>query len=391
VVSQALEMARRLKYRLARNTVLKGRLMKTGVLLAIGLSIGVAVGLANVGDCAGAAAVQDAGDAKPQSGAPESGGIGQSNGTAQAAGTVQVDSRLPEYHQQSGEVSGYIKAIGSDTMVNLMLLWSDGFKHFYPDVKAEVEGKGSSTAPPALINGTANFGPMSRDWEASEIDDFEKKFGYKPTSLFTSIDMLAVYVNKDCPLDSLTLEQVDAIFSSTRRGGHDKDIARWGDLGLKGEWADKPISLYGRNSASGTYRYFKEHALFGGDFKPSVAEQPGSSAVVNSISNDRFGIGYSGIGYKTPNVKALSLDSGKGLVPAVPENAYNGKYPMVRPLWLSINYNAASPLDPLRREFVVYIFSQQGQREVIKDGNLPVTAAMAEKQLTKVGLGSKGK
>ncbi|HTQ38463.1 MAG TPA: phosphate ABC transporter substrate-binding protein [Pirellulales bacterium] len=306
-------------------------------------------------------------------------------------GAVQVDSHLPAYQQQSGEVSGDIKAIGSDTMINLMLLWSDGFKHYYPDVKAEVEGKGSSTAPPALINGMANFGPMSRDWKASEIDDFEKKFGYKPTSLVTSIDMLAVYVNKDCPLDSLTLEQLDAIFSATRKGGYGKDLVRWGDLGLKGEWADKPISLYGRNSASGTYQYFKEHALFGGDFKPKVAEQPGSSAVVNSIANDRYGIGYSGIGYKTPNVKALALDSGKGLVPALPENAYNGKYPMTRPLWLSINYTPGSPLDPLRREFILYVFSQQGQRDVIKDGNLPVTAAMAEKQLAKVGMGAKAK
>ncbi|HZZ27765.1 MAG TPA: phosphate ABC transporter substrate-binding protein [Pirellulales bacterium] len=299
---------------------------------------------------------------------------------------VQIDPRLPVYQQQSTEVSGYIKAIGSDSMINLMLLWSDGFRNFYPDVKAEIEGKGSSTAPPALINGMANFGPMSRDWKASEIDDFENKFGYKPTTLVTSIDMLAVYVNKDCPLESLSLEQLDAIFSSTRKGGYEKEILRWGDLGLKGDWTGKPISLYGRNSASGTYQYFKDHALFGGDFKPSVAEQPGSSAVVNSISNDRYGIGYSGIGYKTPNVKALALDSGNGLVPALPENAYNGKYPMTRPLWLSINYNSANALDPLRHEFILYLFSRQGQRDVIKDGNLPITAAMAKKQLAKVGL-----
>src|SRR5262245_52984973 len=171
------------------------------------------------------------------------------------APAVSVDAKLPTYAKQSGEVSGDIKAVGSDTMANLMQIWTEGFKSFYPDVKAEIDEKGSSAAPPALISGTANFGPMSRDWKASEIDDFEKKFGYKPTSLATRIDMLSVFVNKDCPLDSLTLEQVDAIFSATRKGGAAKEIIKWGDLGLNGDWANKPISLYGRNSASGTYQY----------------------------------------------------------------------------------------------------------------------------------------
>lgn len=317
------------------------------------------------------------------SGAPAA---SQSKDAGQSKGGVQIDPKLAEYQKQSGEVSGDIKAIGSDTMINLMLLWSDGFKRFYPDVKAEIEGKGSSTAPPALINGSANFGPMSRDWKASESDDFEKHFGYKPTSLATSIDMLAVYVNKDCPLESLTLEQLDAMFSATRKGGYGKEILRWGDLGLKGDWADKPISLYGRNSASGTYQYFKEHALFGGDFKSTVAQQPTSSAVVNGVAGDRYGIGYSGIGYKTPDVKAIALDHGKGPVAPVAENAYNGKYPLARSLWLSLNYKPGSELDPLRRELIRYIFSQQGQRDVVKEGYLPVTEKMAEKQLEKVGL-----
>src|ERR1700690_2970233 len=144
------------------------------------------------------------------SAASQSKDAGQSKRAAQSTGSVQIDPKLAGYQKLSGEVSGDIKAIGSDTMINLMLLWTDGFKRFYPDVKAEIEGKGSSTAPPALINGSANFGPMSRDWKASEGDDFEKHFGYRPTSLATSIDMLAIYVNKDCPLESLTLQQVDA-------------------------------------------------------------------------------------------------------------------------------------------------------------------------------------
>ncbi len=299
---------------------------------------------------------------------------------------VTIDAGIPAYQKVSTEVSGDIKANGSDTMVNMMIMWTKGFQNFYPGVKAEVDGKGSSAAPPAMVEGTANFGPMSRDWKATEVDTFEKKYGYKPVVLGTSIDMLAVYVHKDCPLKSLTFEQVDAIFSSTRKGGSSKDIIKWGDLGLTGEWANKPISLYGRNSASGTYQYFKEHALFGGDFKTTVKEQPGSSAVVNGVAGDIYGIGYSGIGYKTPDVKALALDKGKGPVEAEPANAYNATYPLSRMLWLSVNYKPGSELDPLRREFVRYVFSQEGQRDVVKGDYLPVTAKIAENQLKKVGL-----
>ncbi len=324
----------------------------------------------------------------PPSAAVQRPGIEKTAAADAGSGSVTIDPKLPSYQKTSGEVSGEIKSIGSDTMVLLMQGWAQGFHVFYPGVNASVEGKGSSTAPPALINGTANFGPMSRDWKASEIDDFEKKFGYKPMTLATSIDMLAVYVNKNCPLESLTFQQVDAIFSSTRKGGATKDITKWGDLGLTGDWANKPISLYGRSSSSGTYQYFKEHALFTGDFKPTVAEQPGSSAVINSVANDPYGIGYSGIGYKTANVKAIALDLGKGAgaVAAFPENAYNGKYPMARSLWLSVNYKPGSQLDPLRREFIRYVLSQHGQRDVVKEGYLPLPATVAEKQLIKVGI-----
>src|SRR5262245_24410302 len=218
-----------------------------------------------------------------------------------------LQAELDDYTPGAAGVSGNVKSIGSDTMNNLMTLWAEDFRKQYPNVQVEIEGKGSSTAPPALIAGTATFGPMSREMKAQEIDEFEAKYGYKPTSLRTSIDMLAVYVNKDNPIESLTLQQIDAIFSKTRKGGETADITTWGQLGLTGEWANKPISLYGRNSASGTYGYFKEHALFKGDYKDSVKEQPGSSSVVQGVASDRYGIGYSGIGYKTADVKAVPL------------------------------------------------------------------------------------
>jgi phosphate transport system substrate-binding protein len=308
--------------------------------------------------------------------------------SAASAQGVALDSKLPEYGGAVSGVSGSIKSIGSDTMNNLMALWAEGFKSIYPSVQVEIEGKGSSTAPPAMIGGTATFGPMSRAMKNDEIDKFEKAFGYKPTALETSIDMLAVYVHKDNPIRELSLQQVDAMFSKTRKGGLEKDIVTWGDLGLTGEWASKPISLYGRNSASGTYGYFKEHALFKGDYKDSVKEQSGSSSVVQGIASDKYGAGYSGIGYKTADVRAVPLkpDASSPAVEAEAANAYTGEYPLARYLYVYVNYKPGSQLDPLRREFVRYVFSKQGQSEVVKDGYYPVTAAIAERNLASVGL-----
>ena len=302
------------------------------------------------------------------------------------ADAVSVDPALMPY-KAGAAVSGNIKSVGSDTMNNLMTLWSEGFKGLYPNIAVEIEGKGSSTAPPALIEGTATFGPMSRKMKSTEEDKFEAAFGYKPTQLATSIDMLAVYVHKDNPIKGLSLEQCDAIFSKTRKGGHPTDIRTWGDLGLTGEWANRPITIYGRNSASGTYGYFKKHALFKGDYKDSVKEQPGSSAVVSSVANDIGGIGYSGIGYKTADVRVVSLaKKGDDFIAATPDNAYAGKYPLSRFLWLSVNYKPGSQLEPLRREFIRYVYSRQGQEVVIKDGYLPITANVAAKELAKVGI-----
>jgi phosphate transport system substrate-binding protein len=300
---------------------------------------------------------------------------------------VKVDPALTSYGPVSG-VSGTIKGVGSDTMNNLMALWGEDFRKFYPNVNIEVEGKGSSTAPPALISGTSTFGPMSRLMKSQESDDFEAKYGYKPTALRTSIDMLAVYVHKDNPIQSLTLQQIDAIFSKTRKGGSADDIITWGQLGLTGEWADKPVSLYGRNSASGTYGFFKEHALFKGDFKDSVKEQPGSASVVQAVASDKFGIGYSGIGYMTADVRAVPLkaDAASPIVPAAAEHAYDGTYPLARYLYLYLNYQPGSELDPLRAEFIMYVFSKEGQSDVIKDGYYPVTAKIAAADLATVGI-----
>lgn len=303
------------------------------------------------------------------------------------AQALRVDPKIPSYEAVSG-VSGNLKSVGSDTMNNLMTLWAEGFYKFYPNVKIEIEGKGSSTAPPALTSGTAHFGPMSRPMKGAEIDGFEKKYGYKPTMVRLGFDALAVYVHKDNPIKSLSLPQVDAIFSKTRRGGLAKDIKTWGDLGLTGEWADKPISLYGRNSASGTYGFFKEHALFKGDFKDEVKEQPGSSSVVQGVASDKFAIGYSGIGYKTADVRAvpLAMKEGETAFEAIAQNVYSGDYPLARFLLVYVNKKPGEKLDPLRGEFLRFALSKEGQEGVIKDGYMPLPSTIVIEEMRKLGM-----
>jgi phosphate transport system substrate-binding protein len=284
---------------------------------------------------------------------------------------VQVDPAIPVYAPVSG-VSGNLNSIGSDTLNNLMTLWAEGFKKAYPNVNIQVEGKGSSTAPPALIEGTAQLGPMSRPMKSSEIDEFEKKFGYKPTEVPVSVDALAVFVNKDNPVKGLTMAQVDGIFSSSRKSGSE-DITTWGQTGLKGDWAKKPISIYGRNSASGTYGFFKDEALQKGDFKPTVKEQPGSSAVVQGIASDLSAIGYSGIGYKTSDVHTVALgEEADDFVEPSYENCVSGEYPLARFLYVYVNKKPGTALDPLTSEFLKFVLSKEGQEVVVKDGYFPL-------------------
>lgn len=296
---------------------------------------------------------------------------------AALAGKVEVDPEIPHYQQVSG-VTGNLNSIGSDTLNNLMTLWAEGFKAYYPNINIQIEGKGSSTAPPALIEGTAQLGPMSRAMKSSEIDEFEKKFGYKPTEIKVAVDALAVYVHKDNPIPFMTMQQVDSVFSSTfKRGG--TDITTWGQLGLTGEWANKPISLYGRNSASGTYGFFKDEALKKGDFKPTVKEQPGSSAVVQGISADLGGIGYSGIGYKTSGVRTVPLgETPETAVDATYENCLSGDFPLARFLYIYINKKPGEPLDPLVREFIKFVMSKEGQEVVVKDGYFPLPKVVVD-------------
>jgi phosphate transport system substrate-binding protein len=300
--------------------------------------------------------------------------------TPAVANETRVDPALPEYTPVSG-ISGNLNSIGSDTLNNLMLMWAEGFRALYPNVNIQIQGAGSSTAPAALIDGTAQIGPMSRPMTGAEMDRFEARYGYKPTEVRVGIDALAVFVNRENPIQGLSLPQIDAIFSSTRRLGHPERIATWGQAGLSGDWRNRPISLYGRNSVSGTYGLFKSIALGGGDFDGNrYQEQPGSSTVVQSVTADRFGIGYSGIGYATSGVRAISVSqrTGDEFFEPTPENCISGDYPLARFLFVYVNKNPRQPMDRLTYEFIRFINSKQGQEVVVRDGFFPLPAAVAE-------------
>ena len=302
------------------------------------------------------------------------------SGTAYAAD--DLDPALAEYSKQSG-ISGTIISVGSDTLANLMTLWAEEFKRLYPNVNIQIQAAGSSTAPPALTEGTANLGPMSRMMTQGEIAAFEGHHGYKPTAIGVAIDALAVYVHKDNPIKGMTIAEVDAVYSATRKCGHPADITNWGQLGLDASWAARPIQLYGRNSVSGTYGYFKEFGLCKGDFKNTVNEQPGSASVVQGITKSINAVGYSGVGYKTSGVRAVPLakKTGEAYIEATADNAIAGRYPLSRLLYIYVNKHPNNPLSRLEMEFVKMVMSKTGQTVVLKDGYIPLPAALAEKQL----------
>jgi len=300
---------------------------------------------------------------------------------------ADIDSTLPEYERASG-VSGNFSSVGSDTLANLMTLWAEEFKRFYPNVNIQIQAAGSSTAPPALTEGTSNMGPMSREMKDNEIEAFENKYGYKPTAIPVAIDALAVFVHKDNPIEGMTMAQVDAVFSSTLRCGYDQVIENWGQLGLAGAWERRDLQLFGRNSVSGTYGYFKETALCTGDFKNSVNEQPGSASVVQSVSTSINGIGYSGLGYTTSSVRSLPIakEENGEYFNATPENAIAGDYPLARFLFVYVNKEPNKPMTPLEQEFIKLVLSKAGQEVVLKDGYIPLPGRVVEATYEALGL-----
>jgi phosphate transport system substrate-binding protein len=298
---------------------------------------------------------------------------------------AELDATLPDYRRVDG-VAGNLPSVGSDTLANLMTLWAEAFKREYPNVTVQIQAGGSSTAPPALIEGTSRIGPMSRKMKAGEEDAFEARYGYKPGAVRVAADVLAVFVNRDNPIAGMTIPQVDAVFSSTRKCGYPVAVTQWGQLGLTGPWKNRPIQRYGRDSASGTYGYFKENAMCEGDYRTTVNEQPGSASVVQAVTRSLNGIGYAGIGYRTSGVRAIPLagKAGDKFVELTPDNAITGSYPLARFLYVYFNKHPNGPLPLLEKEFLTLVLSKTGQQIVVKDGYIPLPAGIVKEELAKL-------
>lgn len=305
-----------------------------------------------------------------------------------------LDPALMPY-QRVDELSGQVRLTGSDTMVNTVSFWARAFGGpggLYPGVDVEVEGRGSVTAPPALASGKADLGPMSRLMTEEEIAPFETEFGYPPTPVVVAIDGLAIFVHKDNPVDRLTLEQVDAIFSSTRTCGYPEEITTWGQLGLDPEnpehapWVNTPIEVYGRDDLSGAQGFFRATALCGGEYSPRVLELPGSAAVVHKVGQDRFAIGYSGTVYATSEVKALALArrAGEMYYTWQTANFFSSNHPLSRRMYVYVNKPPDGPVDPVACEFLKFALSFEGQELVLKDGYVPIPADAARRELAKI-------
>jgi len=230
---------------------------------------------------------------------------------------LTLDPNLAEYEPDE-EVSGSIVVAGTELMAHLMDLCSKGFTRIHPRVAIRVHDRGGSSAIAALFDDRFAFGLLSRGLNDGELAEFKQKYGHEPKLLATALDMLAVIVHRDNPIESLTFPQVDAIYSTTRNLGAADDIATWGQLGLAGEWADRRIVSHGRNYASGNYGWFKELVLAKGDLKDAVIEHPGSTALRDAVAGNLEGIGYAGIGYVTDDVRAVPLTLAEDQAPVSP-------------------------------------------------------------------------
>lgn len=301
--------------------------------------------------------------------------------SALAAGPVMIDNQLPYYETASVD-SGAINCVGSNTMGSIVNQWFERYERFYPSVNVGIESDGSGTAPPAMIEGFAQFGPMTRLWSEGEIEQFDDRFGHAPTQLRVGTDAMGIFVNEDNPIEGLTLDQLEQVFSV--RGA---DMT-WGDLGLTGDWTNQPVTLYGRNASAGAFGFFKQAGLSGLDFKESLTELPSSDAVVQNVALDKYSIGYSGVGYVEHGVKMIPLAFGddSGMISPSFETADSGEYPLTRNLYLTVRFREGSKLNRRNTEFLKLVYSKQGQEIVIKDGFYPVSAKTAFEELKSVGI-----
>ncbi|HEU4685949.1 MAG TPA: PstS family phosphate ABC transporter substrate-binding protein [Nitrospira sp.] len=305
--------------------------------------------------------------------------------------SVVTDANLAHYNPEA-QVTGTFKIRGSETMYPLLSRLSVEFQRRQPKVAIDVRGGGSTPAiseflqPPLSKSGQVRIFEerakhfmllsTSRELFDAEIKEFAAQHGYEPTAIPVALDAVALYVHKDNPIPGLTLDQVDAIFSTTRNRGYKTPITEWGQVGLTEGWEHVPIQLFGRDRKSGTRAFFQEHCLAGGEFVPTVHEDPGAASVILDLSRSQAGIGYSGLGLQTSMVRVVPLAESIGMPFVTPSSktVADQRYPLRRVLYLYLDKAPDAPLPPAIQEFLSFLMSREGQDAVIKAGFFPLPA-----------------
>lgn len=311
-----------------------------------------------------------------------------------------------EPYQPSQDIKGRVTIVGSTTMQPLMTKLAAAFRSFQPKAQFGVEGQGSGESIREFMlglslqhrgdksGGGGTQGSSSSDLLASsrpltdqEIKGFVSNHGYEPIGIPIAMDAVAIYVHNENPIGSLTLEQVDAMFSSTLKRSKGGRLTTWGQLGLKDQWSQQPLHLHGRNKKSGTRDFFKHVALLDGELSADVQEQPGSASEILAIAQDPLAVGYAGVGFQGSMVRIVPLaaDSGGTALLPSPETVSNGQYPLARPLYLYVNKNPNGKLDPVVGEFLKFVNSRQGQETVARASFYPLSAAQISRNLELLG------
>lgn len=316
--------------------------------------------------------------------------------------TESIQPDIESYVAKSA-VHGRMTIAGSDTMQPVLSKLAMEFRRRHADIKIAVQGSRDSRLSPedVFLTGIStmrrgdgdtagHFGAYdvqllasSRALTEQEIKRFQSRYGYAPTAIAIAQDAVAVYVNQENPISRLTLAEVDAIFSATRKRGL-PDIREWGQIGVDGPWAHAPIRLYGRDQKStGTLPFFKQVVMQGGEFKKELIPEPGSASVIVAVGKDREGIGYSGIGFQTSTVKAVPLSDGTGGPPVEPtiDTVMQGQYPLSRPLYLYVNKDPKEEWEPKIIEFLRFINSREGQETVARTGIYPLSSHQVTQNL----------
>jgi phosphate transport system substrate-binding protein len=302
--------------------------------------------------------------------------------------SAKIDPAIPEYKPVQG-LSGSLKGVESNTVTDVMQAWIDGFRKIYPEVEISVEIGGSGQGGPRLTSGVADFGFISREMMGREETPFIDKFGYKPLAVAVAGGSLAVkaftdsivfIVNKDNPLDEISFPQLDAMYSLTHNRGIREPITTWGQLGLKGEWADKPIHLWGVQIPNGYDNFVNMHVLATGQWRGDINTLPTVIPLSDKVAADKYAISYTGLAWNTnPGTKVLKLATHEGGPYYAPtfENVAAQTYPLSRVIYIFANCRPGEPLNPVLREFIRYALSRQGQQAVVKDAiYTPLPAAL---------------